>query len=198
MRCLSWGANWTRSRQEIARLDQMRDAQWSAFEARRQPYPEECYPRPEDGELFGRQFDEGDRYDGALNDRQIEQIKSLRDTWASREPSAWRDRLLRRADEIAKAHARWIAADERLAQETGCREGDHDPLERAYEASAETVHDILKSPAYTLAGVKIKARAALLDLNMSEADLECYDALDYEVVLWRIAHDVLAIAERPT
>ena len=70
--------------------------------------------------------------------------------------------------------------------------------EEAYDALSEIEVEITNTPATTIAGLRVKARAILLDPELQErnergAEL---DALDFEALLWRLAKDVLAVIEQ--
>jgi len=58
--------------------------------------------------------------------------------------------------------------------------------------------EITSTPATTIAGLRVKARAILSDPDLQELNEQGseLDPLDCEALLWRLAKDVLAVTER--
>jgi hypothetical protein len=157
------------------------------YEARRAPLPAVCCWRLGDEEIIGSVQKEHYRDDGMILPHAIKRLRELgpeREAWDVQHLFGGDTRIIRimrtndldRAREIVAAYDEWHAADQVLQAEFGMENWD-DETAAAMDDQSAILDEITATPAHTLEGVKVKARAAQCDMDEYNDAFEIVDAL---------------------
>ena len=171
------------------------------YAARCVPVPDAC--RPKRGDIEGLGLEGGAYWRGGSYDpRQVDRLRNLkpdRQDFVVENADGMitlreirRPNDLARAQEIIKAFDEWVAADEAVAEETGCNDRDGE-RHAADQDQMDVEAEIITIPAKTIEGARVKALVAIAYGNQTARPI-ADDPVDPEDMLYQLAWDILEIS----
>lgn len=177
------------------------------YQERRPPFPEVCRPRPSDGQAMGL-MDRDRTPDGEVLFYTVDRLRQLGPTRMEMrvEEVAGGSLLskvevpndLDRVREFVQAYDEWLARHKALSDEYGMGAWDEE-IGQACDACCALQRLISSTPAHTLEGMKVKARAALcyqgdMQEHLDGPELGPDDCIEAEDLLYSLARNILRMA----